>query len=60
MDRDGMEAHLLSTKIVEAVFDDLMGRKGLDAFFEELDGYVFKEIHDTLREDVKDVLARYG
>jgi hypothetical protein len=58
MNRDGMEAHVISTKIVEAIFDDLQGRSGFDAWMAEIDGYVVKEMHDELREVVKDVLAK--
>lgn len=60
MDRDGIEAYILSAKIIEAIWDDLLDRSGIDHIFMSMDGYVFKDISDSLRERVKDVLAEYG
>lgn len=58
MNRDGMDAHLASTKIVEAIFNNLEGRQGFDAWIADIDAYVFKEMHDSLRETVKTHLEK--
>jgi hypothetical protein len=58
MNRSSLDAHVMSTKIVEAIWNNLDGRGGFDWWVSDIDPDTLKEIHESLRESVKDVLEK--